>query len=530
MAYDAESDVTREARRKELLRRLYLAEGDRQQRQGFINEVYRLGMPHRPKVGTIITSKPISEEQIADVLDSTMAEAIDDFASDMIAMFTPPHEDWVDFAPTQLLNKDQQRLARQQIHDAVRWFWDDVTESSYYDAADECFHDLAAGTMAVMIRDDGPTQPIIYEPVPIRNLLIDGCYGPDMRCQDGMVEKRRVEQVYGGFIKWPDISSEKTKFQLAKPEHKFRVRDGVHKIYETGRSISWRRFVMIGDELVYENTYTDGLESLVVARWRTETETAYGVGAAWIACAPQRVLNELHALTLAQMHNVVDPAHAYYDPLGTANLEQGVGAGDWISMGDGFEIVPIHGDGEFQAAFYKTEDLRMLVKRALYQDKPEQRGDTPPSATQWTDESARAQQRFEIPRGKVIREWVLPIVRGHQARRTRHGRFPPIKIGSDAIMLQPQSPQTKARTFERIARSERVLGIASAPPLQQASVAVIDAAATLRNVKEQLQDDVVVIRSDEEIAQMAAQAAALAGGGGGDSLDGQQAPDAAPAV
>src|SRR5690606_22345937 len=134
----------------------------------------------------------------------------------------------------------------------------------------------------------------------------------------------------------------------------------------------WRRVVMLENEILYERIFDEGGgETLIVARWRTETESAYGAGAAWWATAPARVLNELHALTLGQMHNVVDPAHAYSDPDGGANLEQGISAGDYLQLGEGFQIEKLNGDGEFQAAFYSREDLRMLIKRALYQDKPE---------------------------------------------------------------------------------------------------------------------------------------------------------------
>jgi hypothetical protein len=505
-----------ESDKKDLLRRIALAKSDLTRRAPLINEVYRLGIPYRAQVGAAANAAPLTEDDIADILDSTLEEAIGDFSSDMISVFTPPHEPWATLEPTQMLNKDQRRAIKDQLSQSVAWFWDDVSDSSYYDAADECFHDLAAGTMGVIIRDQGKDEQIAYEPIPISQLLIDeGAFGtgPDLRCVDAMVEKRLITQHYGRFMEWPEYSTTQAKFKDAKSETKFRLRDGIHVALTAKgtRQKQWRRYVFIDDECVYEQYLPDGEQTIVVARWRTERASAYGLGAAWIACAPQRVLGELHALTLAQMHNVVDPAHAYFDPSGVANLEQGIGSGDWVQMGEGFNVEKLSGDAEFSAAFYKAEELRMLVKRALFQDKPEQRGDTPPSATQWADEAARTQQRFEIPRGKIIREWVLPIVGGHLSRRIRHGLMPPIKLGSKSIMLKPTSPQTKARAFERVTKAERVLAVTNSPALQQASMAAIDALETLRNIKEEIGDDVVVLRTQEQLDELAQKAAAMSG-------------------
>lgn len=498
---------------KEVKRRAKRARDDLMMRAPFINEVYRLGMPQRSRIGAD-RSTPMTEDEIQDILDTTLPETIDDFASDMIANFTPPHEPWVKHVPTKALSQGQRQQIASQIADAVAWFWDDMQDSTYYDAADECFHDLAAGTMAVQIRDYGPTQPIVYVPVPTRELLIDigPDAAPDFRGTDGKITKAHFQANYGWWVDWNKAPQEfRNKFALAKDDARFAFIDGCYKVWDTPGQTQWRRCVLIDGHLVYEQLFDeDGAETLIVSRWRTESCSAYGIGPAWWATAPARVLIELHALTLAQMHKVVDKPHAFSDPDGGANLEQGVDAGDWIQLGEGFNVQALGGEGEFQAAFYTREDLRMLIKRALFQDKPEQKGDTPPSATQWADMSARAQQRFEIPRGKIIREWVIPIVRAHQWRRTRHGIFPEIRLGSTAIMLKPQSPQAKARSFEKVSKAERLLASAASPAIAQQAMFAIDARQTLENMRAEIGDDLVTIRTEQQLQQVMQQVATAA--------------------
>lgn len=496
-----------------LKRRIAAMKRDQQLRAPFINEVYRLAMPHRDRIGSSKTT-PMTEEDIQDILDTTFPETVDDFASDMISTFTPQYEPWVKHEPTQALEPAQRKQVKDQITNAINWFWDDMESSNYFDAADECFHDLAAGTMACRLRDYGPAQPLCYEPIPTATLLID--VGPDSatdgRFTEGKVIKRLFNANYAQWIKpetWP--AELQMKYKNAKDDQAFLVCDGIHRLFDKPGVTQWRRVVMLEGEIVYEKMFDEnGAENVFVARWRAESNSAYGIGAGWWACAPARVLTELNALVLAQMHNVADPAHAYSDPDGGANLEQGISAGDWLLLGEGFETKKISGDGEFNAAFYSREDLRMMIKSALYQDKPFQRGDTPPTATQWADESARAQQRWEIPRGKITREWVMPIVRAHQYVRTQQAQFPKINLGPTAIMLRPQSPQAKARAFERVTKAERVLTDAASPALAQSAQIVIDARATLSNMQEEIGDTLVRIRSQEEIEQLMQQAQQMA--------------------
>lgn len=494
-----------ETPKQALKRRLAKMRRDLELRGVFINEVYRLSMPHRDRVGAGKTT-PMTGEDIQDILDTTFAETTDDFASDMIATFTPQHEPWVKHEPTKALGEAQRKQVGDQIKSAIDWFWEDMEASNYYDAADECFHDLVSGTMAVRLREYGAAQPLCYDPIPTAHLLLDigPDKGPDGRFTQAKIEKRLIQATYGAWIDWSKLPKElKSSFDNAKEEQCFEVTDGIHRLFDKPGETHWRRVVMLQNEIIYERMFDEaGAENVYVARWRSESNSAYGIGPGWWACAPARVLTELNALVLAQMHNVADPAHAYSDPDGGANLEQGIGAGDYLQLGEGFDIKKLSGDGEFQAAFYSREDLRMMIKSALYQDKPFQRGDTPPTATQWADESARAQQRWEIPRGKIYREWVMPIVRGHQWQRTKHGVFPEINLGSSAITLKPQSPQAKARSFEKVTKAERVLTLAALPALQRQAEVAVDGQATIDNIKREIGDDLVRVRTPDEIAKL----------------------------
>lgn len=501
---DTDDDTAFGVKKSAVRDRLQRARIARTRRAPLVNEVFRMAMPWRRRVSdSLLSDQILSTDDVADILDSTLADAIDDFASDMMATFTPPEEPWVGMEPTLALKPDERRAIADQIQGAVDWFWEDLSLSSFYDAANECYHDLAAGVMAVVRKDFGPTQPVVYEPVEPANLLLD--HGPansvDGRFVEVVIEKRLWAPNY------PTIPLPK-KYADAKDTTRFTVTDGVYRIWEQKGYAAYQRVVMVDKEVVWAKMLRGhGSCDIVAARWRSDAQSAYGVGPAWKACAPQRVLNEVTALTLANLGNIVDPIVAYSDD-GTANIEEGgLDNGAWVNLGDGFDVKVIEHGGRFDVSYFAQDELRHMIRRALYQDGPEQKGKTPPTAQQWTDQRMETQQRFEVPRGKLFREWTIPIVEAHlYLRAEKHGLMPPIALGRDLIKLKPISGQAKARKFDKVAKAERLLQSAQ-QFMPQTSQMAIDPVGTLRGMKAMLDDEIVTIRSDEELQQMQQMAA-----------------------
>ncbi len=499
---ETESDTT-----KEMKRRIAAARMDRTRRAPLINECLRLSMPHRRRIDET-QERTISEEDVSDMLDGTMAETVEDFASDMMAKFTPPSEPWTLLQPSVALPLPAQKQIKEQLKTTVEWFWEDLGQSSFYDAAYECYHDLSAGIMAICRKDYGGAQPVAWEPIQPAALLLD--QGPncsiDGRWYDYTIEKRLWGATYGK-IKLP------AKYATAKPDCKLKVVDGIHRVWEQQGFSQYRRVVTVDGVIVWEKLLKgEGSVSLHAARWRSDSGSAYGVGPAWKACPAQRVLNEITALTLAQLHKIVDPSVVFSSD-GTANIEEsGVDAGDWVDLGEGFKAEAMESKGRFDVSFFVQEDMRSQVRRALYQDGPEQKGKTPPTREQWVDERMASEQRFEVPRGKLFREWTIPIVKSHMHLRMEHGLMPPIELDGRQILLAPVSGQAKARAFEKVAKGERVMqSIVTLMPAK--ADVLIDGAATVDNMKRLLDDDVVVLRDDaqqQELAQLVQAAVAEA--------------------
>lgn len=519
---DPQTDRNNEAFKKEMLRRLSLARVDRLRRAELINEVFRLASPWRRKVGSTSsqsTQEPsLTPDDVADILDSTLQDTVEDFAADMMARFTPVQEVWAKFEPSQSLPIEVLRQIEQQVAGVQDFVYSEIERSNFTEAALEFYQELASGTGAIEGCSVGPNDPLIWEPVTVADILLDrGPHGfVDGKWRERNLEKQMFETLYGPYgVQLP------SQFRGLDNAAKLSVIDGVVRMWANKANEVYRRMVFVNNELAWVRDYPGkGAGHLIVCRWMTSGACAYGVGPAFKASPDQRVLNELKAMVLAAGSKLIDPPF-FYDDDGVINFDQGLDAGDAIPRQPGSKVDTLKMEGKLDLAFFEFQELQANIRRALYQDKPYQRGDTPPTLGQWTDEKARTERRLEIPRGKVINEFVLPVLDRVAWLRAAEGQMPEVKLGNQLIKVVPQSSFGRARAYERVAQSERLLAIMRANMPDQ--MAVIDAAGTLRNIQRDMDEHNVVVLSPEQIqaaAKMAAQAQGMDMGG---------APGGAPA-
>ena len=510
---DPQSGRDKEAFEKEIKRRIGLAKTDRLRRAELVNEVFRLSAPWRRQVGSAQPATAdaggepqLTPDQVADILDSTLQDTVEDFAADMMARFTPVQEVWAKFEPADQLPPEILRQIEEPVSRTQDFVYSEIERSNFTEAALEFYQELASGTAGMSILSEGPNNPLICEPVTIADLLLDrGPHGfVDGKWRERTLEKRMFEVCYGMYgITLP------AEFAGLQPSASLRVLDGVVRSWANKAYETYTRMVFVNDKLAWSQDFEgSGAAHLIACRWATSGMCAYGVGPAFKASPDQRVLNELKAMVLAAGSKLIDPPF-FYDDDGVINFDQGLDAGDAIPRQPGSKVDTLKLDGKLDLAFFEFQELQSNIRRALYQDKPYQRGDTPPTLGQWTDEKARTERRLEIPRGKVINEFVLPVLKRVVWLRSKEGQIEPIRINDRIVRVVPQSTFGRARAYERIAATERLLNIVRANMPDQ--MAVIDARTTIENVQRDMDEQNVVVLSREQVQQAAAMAAQAQG-------------------
>ena len=136
------------------------------------------------------------------------------------------------------------------------------------------------------------------------------------------------------------------------------------------------------------------------------------------------------------------------------------------------------------------------MKKALYQDKPEQAGKTPPTASQWLDEKTSHERRQQARR-RVYREYVLPSLRRFAYVFSARGEIEPIRIDGKNIQAEFVSPLSKASDASEVSSgmqfAQSVIGIFS-----ETGLGSIDAFETIENWQEKLGDTTVVLKQPDQ--------------------------------
>lgn len=494
-------ETARKKLQKFVLKKIDEARQDRQKRAPLINETYRLAAPWRRPVQTSAVAArdqpQLTDEEIADIVDSTLAETMSDFASDMIGQFTPDSEPWTRFKAKESVPAEFKARVDQMSADIESRVFEALSESTYYDAAPQCFQELANGTMAARLRaPERGGDPFTVEPLEPADLLLCNSVTrgmTDARFTEAVIPYSEFKSLYGRYSRLPAGKSP------PKDDDNVTVVDGFYRVWENARGDrAWRRCVLLNGDIVFEQFVADDPDvDIVVARWEVNGKSAWGVGPAFRAHPAQRGLNEIFAIMMVGAGKHVDTPFFYTDD-GVVNLEQGFEAGDGIPTSADFDVKFWEPAGQLDIAFFTEQNFRQTIRHALFQDKPEQMGKTPPTAEQWQSLEVRSRQRWEIPRGKIVREWVLPIVTWTKRYLEKSGHLEPqYKVDNRVFNIVPNSPFAKARQQEEFVRANDLLR-AMAQYSPNSFPVDVDIPKTMRNLQASLNDKLVAVRSDEE--------------------------------
>lgn len=484
----------------------------RQRFQSVYNNFYDLAAPWRYRVGEELNSKyPRSPAEQDDIFDTTLQDAVDDWASDCADEYTPSYKPWTKYKVV-----GGPRSFSKAVKDEIMTFasehmakvYDRIRESAFEEQSQEAYVDFAIGPMAMDWPYTPAGQPLKCEHIPLNELLIlpSPFNGPGDRFRIRQIAIQDLD------IIWPNADWS----DLGQKAHRKTNNNVVEVVQAHTRDWSNRSEEVWTYRLLCkgltkgkpEVTKGPGSCRMVVARPRVSAPSALGIGFANKAIAPARTLNKLAYLELKRQGKIVDPPTGYSDD-GTANIEGGIEAGDWIEFGEGFEIKELAPQTDAREVWFNQEDLRMQVKRALFQDKPYQRGDTPPTAAQWLSEEERNARRKGFPRARAIQEWVLPTLRRTEWILRKRGEIEDQKIEGELVRFEPISPMSRASDLNEVQLVNQHVDLFVSRFGPDVEI-YYDMPEMMRETAEKMGTDSIKLRSEDQVEQERQKRAATA--------------------
>ena len=490
---------------KSIHARVTRAEQDRNRHQSRIDDCYRLCLPWRHLTNQH-ESKPSTN--LDDIFDETGMTVIEDFAADMLSIFTPTKSRWLEIAPTQRLDQGDTRILAEALEKYQEVLFAEMRRSNLYQALQESYLDLGPGTMALLIDDLDISQPIHCQAIPLTDLLLDrGPYGE----VDGKFRKWKVRATDAKVI-WPDAKYPPQEPPI-KPEdtREWDIIDGVYRDRSDKGTERHSYVVLRGRDLLIRREYTgEGSCPFIVARWSRDSTTAWGIGPTYRSLPALKTLNHIKYLGLKNLDKVVDPVTSYEDD-GTINIDQGIDPGDWIPRGQGSKAPEIiESKTGFDVEWMHIDEQKSSIRRAHYQDRPEQTGKTPPTATQWMDEAAERARRMGSPATNLVIELQYPIAKRFAYLLNKRGVLPKVQLQGRDIALQPVSPLLRAQEQEEVVRVDRFLEILATRFGPQVANVYAKHEEIIPFLAEKMGIKVSFVRNQQEVQQAIQQAAQIA--------------------
>lgn len=467
--------------------------------------------------------KPTDDRQLQ---TSFGFEVVDDFMSMLIQTFTPREGPWAERKlPTAMAANgvdvdeinEKIRLEDEKIFDLIR-------SSNYYsEKAMSGVPDAAIGIVALLITDPGRGQPITVRGVPIRELEMDkGPDGrPDFRAIVRNTKYRYLKAHLGAEIS-TKLDNETNLNIKDKPDQPVEIIWAWWRNWENVGDFEYQHVVLVNQKIVHEaSPKGEGSIDLVLGRFGATPDFAWPDGPLIKSLADLVQLDELRGGLIENVDFTLRPPKAYEDD-GVINLpSDGLRPGDLIPKRPGngkpaFE--DIYTPRPIEAALFEVDHLQQRIRRLHYVDFPEQKGKTPPTATQWIDELAIRQNRIGTPGYAFWREEPYETFQRFRYLGEKRGVVQSLDQLGVRVALQPYNPAERAQDSQDIATDVRFaqIGQAIAPTIWQI---VVNELESLKNVRKKMRVTDIVLRDEAEmqerlkvITQLGAQ---VAGGGGG---------------
>jgi hypothetical protein len=479
---------------KEMQRLVARATTDRSKHQARIADCYRYTMPWRHKFDQTTFSPDIDV-----IFDGTAGIVLEDFAADMLNTFTPQKNNWVTAEPVTKLETGNFNQIREKLAAYQAVVFGAMARSNVYMALQEAYMDLGPGTMALLITDIDPTKPFHCEAIPSPELLITrGPYG----YVDGVFRKRRYCRSEIKVL-WPDadlsqISPEPQ--QGTDPEYD--VTDGCWRDWQEKGDEQYHYCVEASGKKIYHKPYKGaGSCPFIVARWGRDSTTAWGCGPTYRVLPEIKTLNHVRYTDLKNYDKHVDPPTSYEDD-GVMNIDNGITPGMWIPRAPGSkEPTPIESKSRVDMAVFERDELRSMIRRAHYQDRPEQLGKTPPTATQWVDEAAERARRMGTPATTLVHELQYPLFRRFAWLLGQRGELPKVQLEGVDVALQPISPLLRAQEQEAVVRRDKFAELIVGRFGPQVGMIVIDIVEYAKAQGKDMGIEDKIIRNPNDIAE-----------------------------
>ena len=499
---------------KSLLSRYEKATGIKDQFKDLFEECYEVAFPQRRG----FFSETIGERRDEKIFDETCVVGVQEFASRLQQGLVPNFARWADFQAGSETPKEEKEAINNELDEVTEYVFEVLQNSNFSQEIHESFMDLAVGTGILGVEEGNALNPVNFSAIPLTDVVLDT--GPDDRIDHVFREREmRFSEI---MILYPkaELSEDLRRSIATSPDAKTKLLEIVCKDYsKRNEEAFYQTTIHVQSKSLIEHKSFDGVGSnpFICFRWSKCAGEIYGRGPLMNALSAIKTSNLTIQLILENAQMAISGIYQMDD--------DGVVNPDTISLMPGTIIPkapnsaglqPIRAAGSFDVAQLILSDMRLNIKRALYNDMLGNPDRTPASATEIAERMADLSRRIGSAFGRLQAELVQPVLQRVVYILKKQGRIELPTINGREIKVRSVSPLAQAQSQADITSIARWMELIQANFGPQLLNLLIDSeeVATVLAKKFGVPDTLIRDKSQrEQLIQMAQQMAENQGQG-----------------
>ena len=433
-------------------------------RQNFVDlfeECYEYALPQRES----FYYETAGQRRDDKIFDETAVVGVQEFASRLQSGLVPNFARWADLTAGSEIPVSERDFVDNDLDEITEYVFEILQNSNFSQEVHEAFMDLAVGTGVLCVDEGDAINPIKFSAIPLPHVVLDT--GPDDKIDHVFRERKGIRNSELKIL-YPDAKLDNQVQQRVKqdPEGKCSVLEVVCTDYTKRTEEAYLYYVIDLSTKTYlvERKFKGvGSNPYVCFRWSKCAGEVYGRGPLINALSAIKTTNLTIQLILENAQMAISGIYQMDDDgiinPDTINLVPGTIIPKSPQSGG---LQPIQSAGRFDVADIVLSDMRLNIKRALYNDMLGNPDRTPASATEVAERMADLSRRIGSAFGRLQAELVQPVLQRVIYILKKQGRIEMPTVNGREVKIRSVSPLAQAQSNQDITSVSRFLELVNA--------------------------------------------------------------------
>ena len=445
------------------------------------------------------------------IFDETAVVGVQEFASRLQSGLVPNFARWADLMSGSEVPPEQREKIDNELDDVTNYVFEALQNSNFSQEVHESFMDLAVGTGILCVEEGDAINPIVFSAIPLPHVVLDT--GPDDRIDHVFRERKKVKFDHLEMM-YPNSTFSSKVMTMMGRNQETTVLEVVCRDYSRKNEEAYVHYAicMTTDTVLHKKEMRGlGSNPFICFRWSKCAGEVYGRGPLINALAAIKTTNLTIELILENAQMSISGIYQMEDD-GVINPDTiQLVPGSIIPKAMGSQgLQPIQAAGRFDVAQLVLSDMRLNIKRALYNDMLGNPDKTPATATEVAERMADLSRRVGSAFGRLQAELVQPVLQRVIYILKKQGRIEVPSVNGREVKVRSVSPLAQAQAnqdISSVARYLELVGGVFGPEMLQL---LIDGEKTAVHLAKKFGVPESLIRDEEQRKQIAAMAQQMA--------------------